>query len=56
MNDSLKFFIIILHLLIPFSLKGQMESFPCRNSNPELKILFNGDVINEYEINVQLRD
>ena len=48
MNDSLKFFIIILHLL--------MESFPCRNSNPELKILFNGDVINEYEINVQLRD
>lgn len=32
-------------MLISICSYGQMESFPCKNSNPELKALFKGEVI-----------
>jgi len=45
MNRLPKGLIIIFLLSIPIGLYAQMESFPCKSSNPELKGLFKGDII-----------
>lgn len=50
MNKLLKGFIALLLLAISIRLSAQMESFPCKSSNPELKTLFSGAVIKSFNI------
>ena len=50
MKNSLPYFFFSFFFLTTLSLKGQMESFPCKNSNPELKNLFKGQIIKSLNV------
>jgi hypothetical protein len=41
------FSILFLILAFNFSIKAQMDAFPCEKANPELKKLLNGDIITD---------
>ena len=50
MKNSLPYFFFSFFFLTTLSLKGQMESFPCKNSNPELKTLFKSQTIKSLNV------